>query len=414
MPVTMPSLDDFAHRKLAATGACTPAPHAGRHRREDGIWVERDGRRLLSFSCNDYLNLSQHPAIIKAAVEAARALRRRRRRLAPGHRQPPALRRTGEPPGADQRRPRRPACSAPAISPIPASFRRWSGRGGLVLADELSHACIYAGAQVCAARSLTFRHNDVATMREALLAAHRAEHRSRADRHRWRILHGRRSGAAAELLALAKRTTLGCWRMTRTDWAWSAADAARALPAMRDAADVPLQMGTLSKAVGAYGGYLCASQRGDRLDPQSRAHVDLFDWPATACVAASIAALDLIEREPGYAAEPLRKARQFTRALNLPEPQSAIVPVILGETDAALAASRLLADEGFLVVAIRPPTVPHGTARLRFTFTAQHPDAEIARLAAIVRSRVSSTKPWPRFSSPRPGPISARPSSPPR
>ena len=78
----------------------------------------------------------------------------------------------------------------------------------------------------------------------------------------------------------------------------------------------------------------------------------------------------------------------FARALNLPEAQSAIVPVIVGETEAALAASELLRDEGFLVVAIRPPTVPAGTARLRFAFTAQHPDAEIERLADIVRSRV--------------------------
>ena len=70
----------------------------------------------------------------------------------------------------------------------------------------------------------------------------------------------------------------------------------------------------------------------------------------------------------------MQKASAFTRAAGLPEAQSPIVPVIIGEEEAALAASRLLADEGFLVVAIRPPTVPAGTARLRLTFTAQHPD----------------------------------------
>ncbi len=84
----------------------------------------------------------------------------------------------------------------------------------------------------------------------------------------------------------------------------------------------------------------------------------------------------------------MQKARLFARALNLPEAQSAIVPVIIGDADATLAASRMLEDEGFLVVPIRPPTVPAGTARLRFAFTAQHPDAEIERLAGIVRSRV--------------------------
>ena len=107
-----------------------------------------------------------------------------------------------------------------------------------------------------------------------------------------------------------------------------------------------------------------------------------------ACVAAAIAALDLIEREPGYAALPVQKAKAFTRAAGLPEAQSPIVPVIIGEEEATLAASRLLADEGYLAAAIRPPSVPAGTARLRLTFTAQHPDEQIARLADIVRDKI--------------------------
>jgi 8-amino-7-oxononanoate synthase len=105
-------------------------------------------------------------------------------------------------------------------------------------------------------------------------------------------------------------------------------------------------------------------------------------------VAAAIAALGVIERDPNYAAEPLRKAKLFTRALNLPEALSAIVPVIVGDASAALAASNVLLENGFLVVAIRPPTVPVGTARLRFAFTAQHTDDDITRLAEVVRMHV--------------------------
>jgi 8-amino-7-oxononanoate synthase len=158
-------------------------------------------------------------------------------------------------------------------------------------------------------------------------------------------------------------------------------------------ADVPLQMGTLSKAIGAYGGYLCASRAVINL-MRTRARTFIYSTglPPPA-IAAAIAALDVIAREPAYAALPLHKARLFTRALNLPEAQSAIVPVIVGETDAALKASELLRDEGFLVVAIRPPTVAAGTARLRFAFTAQHPDADIERLADIVRRRVLRRRP---------------------
>ena len=149
---------------------------------------------------------------------------------------------------------------------------------------------------------------------------------------------------------------------------------------------VPLQMGTLSKAVGAYGGYLCASKPViDLIKTRARTLVYSTALPPAAAGAA-LAALDIIESEPDLVARPLAKARAFAAALGLPEPQSAIVPVILGAPEAALAASRQLAEQGFLVIAIRPPTVPAGTARLRFAFTALHADADVARAAEAVRA----------------------------
>jgi len=129
-------------------------------------------------------------------------------------------------------------------------------------------------------------------------------------------------------------------------------------------ADIPLQMGTLSKALGAYGGYVCASAAVVELI-RNRARTVIYSTglpPAMA--AAAIAALDVIESEPDYAALPLAKAKAFSSIAGLPEPVSPIVPVVLGAPEAALKASRLLQEEGFLVVAIRPPTVPMGTARI--------------------------------------------------
>jgi 8-amino-7-oxononanoate synthase len=156
--------------------------------------------------------------------------------------------------------------------------------------------------------------------------------------------------------------------------------------------DVPLQMGTLSKAIGGYGGYLCASAAViDLIRNRARTFIYSTGLPP-ANVAAAIAALDLIERDPAFAAQPLAKAQMFTRIVGLPDAESPIVPIVVGEAEAALAASRVLEAEGFLVVAIRPPTVPDGTARLRFTFTAGHPDDEIARLADIV-CRIAPTRP---------------------
>jgi 8-amino-7-oxononanoate synthase len=160
-------------------------------------------------------------------------------------------------------------------------------------------------------------------------------------------------------------------------------------------AEVPLQMGTLSKAIGAYGAYLCGSASViELIHNRARSLVYSTGLPPV-MVAAAIAGLDLIEAEPAYAALPLAKARAFTRRIGLPDAESPIVPLIVGDAEAALQASRLLEDEGFLVIAIRPPTVPAGTARLRFAFTAQHPDGEIKRLADIVRSRVLTQSPVP-------------------
>ena len=82
--------------------------------------------------------------------------------------------------------------------------------------------------------------------------------------------------------------------------------------------------------------------------------------------------------------ERLAKARAFTDALDLPSAQSPIVPVVIGSAEAALDASARLEAEGYLVVAIRPPTVPEGTARLRIAFSAAHSDADVMRLADLV------------------------------
>ena len=159
-------LDDLQRRHLRRTLQATY--------REDGLWVERGGRRLLSFSCNDYLNMSQHPAAKRAAMAA--------------------LERYGAGSGAS----RLVTGNHPLYAELENRLARMKetedavvfgsgylantgiipvliGRDGLVLLDELSHACIYAGAQLSRGRVVTFRHNDVAHARE-LLTAHRAEH----------------------------------------------------------------------------------------------------------------------------------------------------------------------------------------------------------------------------------------------
>lgn len=380
----MRSLDEFACEKLSVLERArlrrSPVVTA-----RQGIYAERAGRRLLSFSCNDYLNLSQHPGIVAAAIEATKryGVGAGASRLVTGNHPLYAE--------LESRLARLKGSEAACVfgsgylansGIIPAL----AGPNDLILADELSHACIHAGAKLSGATVACYRHGDVAHAGE-LMAARRAHH------PRALIVTDGVFSMDGDLAPLRELSQLAL----RFD-AWLLADDAHGLGVVGGgrgsifsdgaAAEVPLQMGTLSKAIGAYGGYLCASQAViDLMHTRARSFIYSTGLPP-AVIAAAIAAIDLIEREPAYTALPIAKARIFARALNLPEPQSAIVPVILGQTEAALGAAQLLEDEGFLVVAIRPPTVPQGTARLRFAFTAQHPESEIERLAAIVRDRV--------------------------
>jgi 8-amino-7-oxononanoate synthase len=149
-----------------------------------------------------------------------------------------------------------------------------------------------------------------------------------------------------------------------------------------------VQMGTLSKSVGSYGGYVAASAAVvSFLVNRARSLIYSTALPP-AVVAASIAGLDIIASDHALCARPLANAGIFCDALGLPAPQSAIVPIIIGPSDAALVAATRLNAHGFLVRAIRPPTVPDGTARLRVTFTAANAAEDILRLAALVREHV--------------------------
>jgi 8-amino-7-oxononanoate synthase len=381
----MKSLERFAQGKLGDLQRRNLLRTLVETKREDGLWVERGGKKLLSFSCNDYLNLSQHPEIKQAAIAAIEhyGAGSGASRLVTGNHPLYAQ--------LESRLARIKGTEAACVfgsgylanaGIIPVLI----GRDGLVLVDELSHACIWAGAQLSRGRMIVFRHNDVAHAR-TLLAEHRVGHD-----HALIVTDGVFSmdgdlAPLAELNALAQEYD-----------AWLMSDDAHGLGVIGNGrgscfaagkhVDLPLQMGTLSKAVGAYGGYLCASAAViDLIRNRARTLIYSTGLPP-AVVAAAIAALDLIEREPNYAALPVEKAKTFTQLTNLPAAQSPIVPVIIGAEDATMAASQLLAEEGFLAAPIRPPSVPKGSARLRLTFTALHPDAEIERLAVIVRTKL--------------------------
>ena len=379
------SLNEFAAQKLAALEQQNLRRWLAETERVGPVEVLRDGRRLISFSCNDYLNLSQHPDIKKAAIEATEkyGVGAGASRLVTGNH--PLF---GE---LEERLARLKGAEAACVfgsgylantGIIPAL----AGSDDMVCVDELSHACIHAGASLTRGALHLFRHNDTGHLRE-IMEAHRSGH------PRALIVTDGVFSMDGDLAPLGELADIAdehdAWLMTDDAHGVGVVGGGRGSGFVNGAEGrVALQMGTLSKAIGGYGGYLCASAAViDLIRTRCRTLIYSTALPP-GVTAAAIAAIDLIEREPEYEALPLKKARAFTGALGLPEAESPIVPIVLGGAERTLQASRLLEDEGFLVIAIRPPTVPDGTARLRVTFSAAHEDEDIERLAAIIGTRI--------------------------
>jgi 8-amino-7-oxononanoate synthase len=385
--LTTDSLNAFADARLESLRRRHLLREDVETRRGHDASVERSGGRLLSFACNDYLGLSQHPDVITASLEATARL--------------------GVGAGAS----RLISGTHPEYAPLESLLARLkstedavvfgsgylanigivtalAGARDLICVDELAHSCLLSAATLSRATVLTFPHNDVAAL-DAMLADARRQHR-----HCLVLTEGVFSmdGDRAPLKAIADV----CDRFD----AWLLCDDAHGLgvigggrgsgfaePGVRPR--IPLQMGTLSKAVGTYGGYVCAS-RSVCTFLRNRARTFVYSTglpPGT--VAAARKALEIIAERPELCAVPLARARQFTDGLGMAPAESAVVPIMLGSSERALEASATLAAAGFFVPAIRPPTVPQGTARLRLAFSAVHGEADVAELVRVLRPLIA-------------------------
>ncbi len=378
----MDSLNTFARKKLAETKAKGLYRQTIPGVRKPGAGVEREGKTYLSFSDNDYLGLSQHPAVKKAAQDALKkygAGAGASRLITGDH---PLYQELEKAIAAFK------GCEAACVfssgymtnmGVIPVLVKE----GDLILADRLCHACVHAGAALAGGDVKLFRHNDLGHLTE-LLERFRKSHR-----HCLILTDGIFSmdgdrAPVAELAGLARR--FDAWLMVDDAHGLGVAEGGRGTCfAHGRRLDVPLQMGTFSKAAGSAGGYIAGDQVViDLIKNRARTLIYTTGLPPAA-VGASLKALEIIEKDQGLCKQPVKKAALFCRALNLPEPVSSIVPVIVAEPAFAMKAYEDLKAEGFLVHPIRPPTVPEGTARLRFSFSAAHKDPDIERLVEAVR-----------------------------
>ncbi len=340
----------------------------------DARSLSRGGQSYVAFATNDYLGLAHHPDVIAAAqAGAAGGAGAKSSRIVVDGAGYPALEAALAGLEGTEAALVFGSGYLANLGVIPALI----GPGDAVFIDAHAHACLFAGASLSRAPMHVFAHDDTDALK-ALLDRHRA-----AVKHAIILTEGVFSmdGDAASLPTLAA--------LAEAYDAWLLVDDAHgtgvvgpggggsAWAAGLGPAQVPLRIGTLSKALGAYGGFLASS--GAVVDfLLGRARTLIFHTALPpAVVAAAEAALLVLAREPERAAVARGHARRIAGALGLPAPAAAIVPVLLGANERAMSVQARLLERGVFVPAIRPPTVPEGTARLRISVSAAHRDEDV-------------------------------------
>lgn len=351
---------------------------AGRRRRLRAV-----DPALIDVSSNDYLGLSRHPALIERACQWARkhGAGSRAARLVAGttedllelERQLAAFK------GAEAA-----LIFATGFqlngSVLPALLEL--GNAPLVFADRLNHASLHAGLK--GVKQIRFRHNDLAHLEE-LLAVHPGS-------CRWIVtesvfsMDGDRADVPA-LAALAEKYGAFLY-LDEAHATGVLGPQGKGLAALAPG-KVTVVMGTLGKALGGAGAYMAGSRT-------------LIDWiinrcagfiystaPAPAALGAVAAALELVppleaERARLAAMGDALRAALHAKGISTLASTTQIVPAVIGDEHATLAAARRLREAGILAIAIRPPTVPPGSARLRFALSAALSDAQFERVLAAV------------------------------
>jgi 8-amino-7-oxononanoate synthase len=265
-----------------------------------------------------------------------------------------------------------------------------------VLLDRLNHASLIDGALLSGARFSRYAHGDGAAAEKALIE-HKDEVSVLATDGVFSM-----DGDIARLPSLAR----ACARKK----AWLVVDDAHGIGVLgprgrgtlehyeMDSDEVPVLVGTLGKAIGTFGAFIAgSSELIELLIQKARTYIYTTALPQPVA-AATRAALRLVDEESWRRERVLALTARFRtagRQLDLPlgASDTPIQPVILGSAEAALAAQRALWEAGFWVVAIRPPTVPAGTARLRITLSAAHTDSQVdALVETLGRTRASWQK----------------------
>lgn len=358
-----------------------------------GPYVTVNGRSLMNLSSNDYLGLAAHPHLIRAVKQAVECWGwgAGASRLVSGtmgiHADLEA--RLASFKGTEAAL----VCSTGYQANL-AAIRSLAGRGDVIFLDKLNHASIIdaafaqgpAGFEAPVVR--VFPHRDYSRLAQLLERTKTAGKRLIVTDSVFSM-----EGDFADLSILVEikkfHDALLIVDEAHATGVWG--ERGRGLAeAMGIAADVDVTVGTLSKALGGLGGFITASQAIiDWLVNTSRPFIYTTALPPAAC-AAAMAALDIIDREPHRRLRLVELAAWFRDevagrlGLDIAGSCSQIVPVVVGPADRAIELSRNLEEAGFLVPAIRPPTVPRGKSRLRISLCSEHRQADLVRFIEVL------------------------------
>jgi 8-amino-7-oxononanoate synthase len=354
-----------------------------------GPRVEADGRALLAFASNDYLGLANHPAVVAAARDAALrwGVGAGASHLVGGHAAP-----------HDALEQELAAFVAPCACARALTFSSGylanlailtalCGHGDAVFADRLNHACLNDGALLSRAQFVRYPHGDTGAL-EARLAATKAPRKLIVTDAVFSM-----DGDIAplpRLLELAQR--FDAWLVVDDAHGFGVLGEGRgSLAHFGVASERIVYMGTLGKAAGVAGAFVVAHPAVvETLLQTARSYIYTTAPPAL-LAEASRASLAIIRDDAARRTHLFHLIARFRAGAQglpwrIPPSQTAIQPLLVGASGAAVALSQQLLAHGLWVPAIRPPTVPTGTARLRISLSAAHSDDDVDALLAALET----------------------------
>jgi 8-amino-7-oxononanoate synthase len=352
-----------------------------------GTLITIAGRELVNFSSNDYLGLASHPEIASAMAEAAQrwgAGSTASRLICGTSAEHAAL----EEEIAAAKGTEAALVFSTGVAAATGTIPALVGRGDVVILDKLAHACLIDGVHASGAKMRVFPHNDLAKLESHLKWA-----RETHPKGRTLIVTESVFSMDGDLAPLREIVELKDRHgaILFLDEAHAVGVRGRGAQGLAGelglAERIEIQMGTLGKALGVSGGYIAGSRPLiDFLINRARSFI-FSTAPSPAIAAASRASLRIVQSPEGDA---LRTRLQenlslLAGAMKAKLPPSAIMPLILGGEERALSEAARLQEAGFFVPAIRYPTVPRKTARLRITLSAAHTPEQIRGLAAALR-----------------------------